>query len=239
MRLLPILLAAVVSSCAPVYLPNTRNTPLFRGAGEFQGSAWLGSGLNGHLAYSLTNHVAVMGNVSFTSLRESRTSNNQQFNFTKSHLFYEAGLGVFGRNRGARYELFAGFGQGQGNSLANYGFFGPAAVVAEGNYTRIFLQPSIGTNNRKFNVAFTPRVSMINFSEFRAADGRTHSPQEGPHLFVEPAFTTRFPLAGNLHGMVQAAVNVPVPTDVIFESPSFQLAIGVQLQLGGLRTRLY
>lgn len=238
MRFLTILLAALAASCAPVYLPNTRNTPLFRGAGEFQGSAWLGSGLNGHLAYSLTNHVAVMGNVSFASLRESRTSNNQQFDFTKNHLFYEAGVGLFGRNRGARYEVFAGFGQGQGNSLANYGFFGPAAVVAEGNYTRIFVQPSLGTNNRKFNIAFTPRISAVNFSEFRT-NGRTHRPDQGPHIFFEPAVTTRFPLAGNLHGMVQAAVNMPLPSDVIFESPNFQLAIGVQLQLGGLRTRLY
>ncbi len=238
MRLLLILLVAAATSCAPVYLPNTRNTPLFRGAGEFQGSVWLGSGLNGHLAYAMTDHVAVLGNVSFVSSAENRQSGGQQFDFTKTHLFYEGGLGVFGRNRAARYELFAGYGMGQGNSLANYGFFGTAAVVADGKYTRIFVQPSIGTNNRKFNLAFTPRISLVDFSEFKA-DTRVHVPSEGPQLFVESALTAKFPIKGNLHGMFQAGLNVPVPSEVYFEFPNFQFGFGVQVQLGGLRTRLY
>jgi hypothetical protein len=238
MRFFTILLLALATSCAPVYLPNTRNTPLFRGAGEFQGSAWVGSGLNGHLAYSMSDHVAVLGNVSFASTPENRQSGGQQFDFTKSHLFYEAGLGVFGRNRAARYELFAGYGMGQGNSLANYRFFGTAAVVADGKYTRLFVQPSIGTNNRKFNLAFTPRISLVDFSEFKT-DTRVHIPTESPQLFVESALTAKFLIKGNLHGMFQAGLNVPVPSEVFFEYPNFQFAFGIQVHTGGLRTRLY
>ncbi|MBK5280338.1 MAG: hypothetical protein JJE09_15880 [Bacteroidia bacterium] len=41
-----IILLLLVASCAPIYAPTTRNAPLFRGAGEFQASGYLTTGLD-------------------------------------------------------------------------------------------------------------------------------------------------------------------------------------------------
>ena len=198
-------------------------------------------------AYSFTDNVAIMGGYSMLNQKESAQ------NFTRKNKYGELGLGYFKSDRSYRFELFVGYGLGEGTSLANYYFyasnFGVTDIVATGKYSRIFFQPTIASNNRKFNLAFTPRISVVDFKEFTSTGPPlpapqsapvTKKPDEKPYLFLEPALTGKFPLVGNLVGVFQLGLAVPASSDAYFDVVPLQTSIGIQLHVGGkLRTRVY
>ncbi len=235
-----ITLLALISSCAPMYVPNARNVPLFNGQGEFQGSAFLGTGIDLQGALALTDNIGVMGGYSF--LAESRRDPfDQNQTFDRKNNFFEGGIGYYKATRSRRIELYVGYGQGKGTTTGQYSFLGlgQQEVIVTGKYSRIFIQPSIGTNNRGFNLAFTPRISLVNFHEFQSGV-IVETPDEGAHLFIEPAATARFRMADNLNGMFQLGLNLAMPNDAFFDHVPVQASFGIQLHLGGsLRTRVY
>lgn len=244
MRFFIFLLVLVATGCSPLYIPTTRNVPLFREQGEFQASVIASTGAEVQTALAVTDHVAVMVNGSILRQKISEPES-----YTRSHTFVEGGIGYYKANRRSRVEIFAGYGLGKGTSFAQYYFFtndfGQKDLVATGTYSRIFIQPSFGQNNRRFNLAFTPRISLVKFSEFSsndnnpALDTKTIKPNEKPQLFLEPALTGKFPLVGNLQGLFQLGLNVPADSDVFFDYVPLQFAIGIQLNTGSLRTRVY
>lgn len=238
-----IVLAVLATSCSPLYVPNTRNVPLFREQGEFQGSVYITTGIDAQLAYAVSDHVAVMTNGSF--FKENRTEQD----YKRSHQFAEVGLGYYQVARNFRTELFVGYGAGKETSFSQYYFFTPyfsqKDLVATGTFNRIFIQPSIGTNGRNFNLSFTPRFSFVDFTKFTSTDNNpankeiTVKPNEKYHLFLEPALTGKFHIAGNLQGVFQLGLNVGLPNDSYFDYIPAQFAIGIQLNTGSLRTRVY
>jgi hypothetical protein len=237
------LLGLLAFGCSPLYVPNTRNVPLFREQGEFQASVIASNGAEVQTALAITDNIAIMANGSF--LRQKISEQD----YTRSHTFVEGGIGYYKANRRSRIEIFAGYGLGKGTSFAQYYFFrndfGQKDLVATGTYSRIFIQPSFGQNNRRFNLAFTPRISLVDFSEFSSNDNDpanatvTIKPDEQPRLFIEPALTGKFPLAGNLQGMFQLGLNVKASSDLYFDYVPLQFAFGIQLNTGSLRTRVY
>lgn len=230
----------LLSSCAPMYVPNTRNTPMFNGQGELQGSIFLGTGIDLQGAVALSDNIGLMGSYSLLSETNNDPVDQSQ-TFKRKNNFFEAGLGYYQATRSRRIELYAGYGQGKGTTTGQYGFLGlgQQEVIVTGKYNRFFIQPSIGTNNRGFNMIFTPRVSFVNFNEFQSGL-ITETPDEGIHLFLEPSLTARFRMAENLNGMFQLGLNVAMPNDAFFDHVPLQASFGIQLHLGGsLRTRVY
>ncbi len=250
MRFLILLL--LVASCAPIYVPTTRNVPLHRGAGEFQGSVYLTTGVDVQMAFALTDHIGVTGNYNLLrqnqELPQDTAVPNMPSSFKRKNNFGEVGLGYFQSTRSKRFEIYGGYGMGEGTSYDSYYFFaqnfGVKGIVSTGKYSRFYIQPSIGTNNKKFNLAFTMRVSAVEFSEF-SSDGFTgtavtKNPNEPMHIFIEPSLTGKFPLAGNLYGVFQLGLNAGVPSEVYFDYVPLQFAVGIQLKAGGsLRSRVY
>jgi len=237
-----ILLLLVATSCTPLYLPGTRNTPLFREQGEAQIGGYLSAaGVEGHGAYALTDHVGVIGSYSYASSKRT-----DPVEYTRKNSMWELGLGYFDRSRSTRYEVYAGYGAGQGTNYDAYYFFTPPLqeFITDVKYTRIFLQPSIGTNKRNVNVAFTPRFSWVDFTEFTASSSTTPTvtqnakPNEDPIIYIEPAFTTKFRLKGNLHGFLQLGIAFPIG-DTYYTYQTLQAAMGIQIDTGGLRTKVY
>lgn len=223
----------VTASCTSLYVPNVRNAPLFREQGEAQISTYLTSGgLEFQGAYAVTDHVAAIGSYAFGK------ANRSSPDYTWKNSYAELGLGYFDRSRSARYEVLGGYGLGQGTNYDQYYFFGLASVVSTAKMQRIFLQPSIGTNNRDVNIIFTPRFTMVTYSEFTDAV-KTVKPNEKAQFFVEPALTLKFRLAGNLHGFCQLGIIAPVSGAVYFDYLNPQVAAGIQIDTGGLRTRVY
>jgi hypothetical protein len=232
-----LLLLLLASSCAPAYLPNSRNVSLFGEQGEAMVTVAAGSAFELQSAYALTDHVGIMANGSI--FNKKQTDDNIDYN--RNYRFAEAGLGLFNKTRSLRSEVYAGYGLGQGTSYKGYYFYnqnGAKPVVAAGKYNRIFVQPSVGTNNRNFNLAFSMRFSMVDFTEFESG-GLVVRPNEKPQLFIEPSLTSTFKLVGNLKGFFQLNLNNPVPSDPYFDFVNFQASIGIQLHTGSLRTRVY
>lgn len=236
-----VLLALVATSCAPTYVSNSRNVPMFAEAGEFAGSVALSSGVDVQTAYSLTDNVALMANANILS-QKSTTDDDKSY--TRKNTFFEGGIGYFNRTKQRRLEFFAGYGAGTRTSYETFYFFQNALpLVADSKYSRIFIQPSIGTNKKKFNIAATLRLSMVNYNQFETKDPAAatpmYKPSEGYHFFIEPSLTTRFHLAGNLRGFFQLSVNSPVPDDIYYTSVPLSAAIGIQIHTGQLSTRVY
>ena len=57
-------------------------------------------------------------------------------------------------------------------------------------------------------------------------------------MFIEPTAILKMRLAGNLHGIFQLGVTFP-SGDSFFKYQSLQAAIGIQIDTGGMRTKVY
>jgi len=235
-----IVLALALSSCAPLYLPATRNAPLFDEGGEAQFSGYLsGAGLEAQAAYALTDNIAITGSYEYAS--QKKTSNNVEY--TRKNNYAEFGLGLYNTTRSLKWEVLAGYGFGEGTSSDVYYFFAQefgqgAETVATGKMTRIFFQPSIGTNNRSTNLSFTPKVSWVDYSEFTSGTV-TEMPTEDPIIFLEPAVTLKFHLAGNLFMVGQIGFTLPLAGEPYFKYQPLSASMGIQIDTGGLSTRVY
>jgi hypothetical protein len=227
-------LSVLLGSCAQAYLPNVRNTPQFREAGEFQLGAYVGTGVDAQVAYAITDHLGMMANGSFATKKET--------DFTRQQQFGEIGIGYFNANRNMRIELFGGYGLGKSTHSSQYYFFfpqfGQQQLVTTGEYQRVFIQPGIGTNNRRFNMSVSMRFSSVDFKRFRA-EGFEVEPDEAPQLFIEPALTGRFPLRGNIYGLFQLGVGLSSDAESYFKTTPLQASFGIQINTTSLRTSVY
>lgn len=241
MRLLVFLaLVIAVSSCTPIYVPTVRNTPMFRGEGEFQGTVALSTGVSLQGAYAISDHVGMIGSYSILNEKANDPQSSSE-KFTRKSNQLEVGLGYFNTTRSRRFELYGGYGQGESTTTGQYIFLGLGAqdVIVTGRYRRYFIQPSVGTNRKNFNLIFTPRLSFVDFYEFTSGT-ITEPSGESIHIFIEPAVTGKFRLTSSLDGMFQLGLNFPTASDNFFDYVPVQAALGVQLHLGGsLRTRVY
>jgi hypothetical protein len=239
MHRLLLLAGLALTSCAPAYIPNTRNTPMFGESNEFAGSVAISSGVDVQAAYSVTDHIAVMAN--FNTIQKKYTPEGQS-SFNRNHVFGEGALGYFTKTKSSRFELFGGYGAGSGTSYESYYFFFTQSkpVITKANYSRIFIQPSIGTNNKKFNLIFSARVSMVNFAKFStedpAASPSVYKPTSGYQVVLEPSVTARAYLAGNLRGFFQLGINKSLK-DTDFNYVPLQASVGIQIHTGQLRAR--
>ena len=219
--------------CAPVYVPNVRNTPLFTKAGEFQGSMMYGTGdLDLQAAVAVTNNIALMGNYSYG---DRNTDSINQHNYHK-HKYYEGAIGYYKNDKSFCFEMFLGYGQGEASSLGHYTIFSSTNdLLASGKYTRIFVQPTFGMNKKVVHVAFTPRLSYVDFSEF-SSNTNTKKIDPSPRFFFEPAVTAKFNFMDNrFFGLVQVGVSTPINGDVIYDYESITISTGLGIRLGGLR----
>ncbi|MCE6990709.1 hypothetical protein [Dyadobacter sp. CY323] len=180
------LIAVSITSCRTVYAPNAVNAPLLQEKGEFKATVATN---NIQLAGAVTEHVGVMVN----GYLNAYTSDDKSFkNNGKGG---EIGIGYFGHtDQRLSYEAYAGAG-----------FYNVS--IKESNNTKrfdsdamkYFVQPSIGWVNPYFEVALTPRLSMI---KYKMPDIAGYSSEESAanyfniidqkmYAFFEPALTLR------------------------------------------------
>lgn len=232
-----ILLALVISSCAPVYVPNARNSPMFTKAGEFQGSIQFGNGIDAQGAVSVTNHIGLMGNFSYA---DNKSPDPDDLDDYHRHKFFEGGIGYFENEGKWCYEIFAGYGKGEGSSYDTYDFFDTNSgdeVMATGKFERFFIQPAFGLNKKVMNVAFVPRISLVDFTEF-TSDTRVapYIADDDPKLFIEPAVIGRVNLMNNhMFFTFQGGVSLPV-SKVYYEYRPLHLSAGIGFRIGGGKT---
>jgi hypothetical protein len=231
-----IFLALVISSCAPVYVPNARNSPLFTKAGEFQGTIQFGNGIDAQGAIAVTNHIGLMGNFSYA---DDKSPDPNDFDDYHRHKFFEGGIGYYENEGKWCYEIFAGYGRGEGSSYDTYDFFGTSTgdpIRATGKFERFFIQPAVGLNKKVMNVSFVPRISLVDFTEFSSADAvSTYIANDDPKVFFEPAVVGRVNLMNNrMFFTFQSGFSIPI-TKTYYEYRPFYVATGVGFRIGGLR----
>jgi len=224
-------LLLVASSCAPVYIPNVRNSPLFSKAGEFQGSVQFGNGLDLQGAVSVTNHIGVMANYSYGERNKNNYNPDDELDY-HYHKFFEGGLGYYENQGNWCYEIFAGYGKGEGSSYDEYAWWGGQSERATGKFQRYFIQPAFGLNKKIMHVSFIPRISIVDFDTF-STDVIDYTIDENPIVFIEPAVAGKVNLMDNHFFFIfQAGVSIPA-TSTYFEYRPFQISTGIGFRLGG------
>ena len=228
-RLLFVVLLAV-SACAPVYVPNVRNSPMFTKNGEFQASVQIGNGLEAQSSFSVTEHFGIMANYSYidASVREDESDYHR-------HRFFEGAIGYFLNTGDSFFEVFGGYGRGKGSSFEGFEFFGQQSVAATGKYERYFIQPAFGLNKSVVDVSFAPRFSMVDFYEF-STEVYSIPIHEKPKYFFEPAIIGRANFANDhLYAVFQAGFSFGMNENIYFDRRPFQLSGGLGLRLGAMK----
>lgn len=221
-----LILVLICSSCAPVYVPNVRNSPLFNKGGEFQAAVQVGNGFDIQAAGSITNNIALIANYSLGEEVEVESASGSEQKLRK---FYEAGAGYYNTRGFRAFELFAGYGRGETSGISSIFQSTPLAIY--GKYERFFVQPAYGIRKEDFHLSFVPRLSYVKFTSYYN-DGVTYSQAEDPVLFFEPAVVAKINFADNMAFFTaQAGIAAPVTSDVNFDYRNFQTSIGLGFRL--------
>ncbi len=205
-----------VSSCAPAYVPNVINTPLFNNQGEFQASVNGGlAGFDPQISYALTDNIGVMLNASFTD-RTSDSTNN----FHK-HKFVEMGLGYYQKmGNSGRFETYAGAGFGSLRAEYENELWMSHSEV---NSIRFFIQPAFGVSWEFFDGSFAPRLVYLYLNQ---------QSKSNTGMFLEPAITAKLG-PEYVKVVFQLGLSLPFNTNTIeFNYQPFLFSIGLHTTLG-------
>lgn len=182
--LLPI--SVFFCSCRTVYAPNALNVPLLQEKGEIK--ATLATN-NLQLAAAVSDHVGVMAN----GYLNAYTSDDK--NFRNKGKGVEVGVGYFGQTEHRiTYEAYGGAGLynvkiKEDNNLKTF----------DADAVKYFVQPAIGWVNPFFEIAASPRLSLIKYGK---PDMTGYSQNEQAanyfdildrkiHTFIEPTLIIR------------------------------------------------
>jgi len=196
-------ISLIAQSCNIMYTPNMQNVPLLSEKNEVR--ATIGP-FDYQAAYAVTDKIGVMLNGQYHTrntntydfMTESRSINN-----CKSTLI-EGGVGYIGKlSENALFEVYGGYGGGKNSTFDNYLDFNTGALIRKESFSattnRFFLQPSIGFSNEYFDIAFSSRLMVLNFSNIDTLNYSTmmlvdqdlFNIDKEPFVFIEPAVTMR------------------------------------------------
>lgn len=209
-------------SCA-VYTPNVVNTPLLRHKGETAISAHAGNGFHLQGAHAISHNVGIMAN--YMGVADKVVSDNITRKGTGN--FFEVGLGYYSAYYGQRgvFELYGGAGIGNVNiKKSGTGF---STKDLEARITRYFIQPSFGGRWKLLEIAFTPRITAVNYNNLKTtytqADLEADKFQyleNHPWVFIEPSLTLRAGFAG-LKAQIQFGHSFKFSNDELGFDPGF------------------
>jgi hypothetical protein len=206
----------ILNSCAPAYVPSVVNAPLLTNQGEVQVAIHTGTaGVDPQFAWALSNHVGVMLNGSFAN-NTSDTTNN----FHK-HKFVEIGSGYY-TNFGTRgkFETFGGVGFGSIQAEYDNNLWVSRSDV---EYTRFFIQPTVGFTTKVFDGGFSSRFVLVNLHQESGSN---------TGCFMEPALTGKFGY-DHIKAVMQLGLSIPLNSNnVSFDYFPVLFSVGIQGNFG-------
>lgn len=212
-----------LQSCAPVYVPNNTNVPLFTEKGEIQVAGYQGTnGTNLQAAVAVVDHLAVMGNFKYAFHDDEDPEKHRK------QKLLEAGVGFYDTfGKAGRYEFYGGYGHGEAESYDYFDFFDEDEKVrAEGKYEKWFLQGNVGMGNNVIEGALSYRVSYISFYRFNESE-TTHVYQGNmEEIMMEPAITMK---VGGEHVkfVTQFGLSFPFDDYARFDHQPLYFSIGI------------
>jgi hypothetical protein len=182
--------------CAPVYYkPNLMNVPNFREKDEAFAAIHLSdNGFDWQVAYAVTDHIGVQANyMAFIKARkDDGTGQNKTNSYINKSNITEGAIGYFSPlNKICNVGLYGGYGVG--NIKNNWQLQGASSV----NFSKLFIQPSIGLKLRNIELIFAAKLGQLNYdnpnhnylnSDFIVEFAKLKDPM----TFVETSYTFRF-----------------------------------------------
>ncbi len=198
---LPVLLLLFPGCISLYYAPNSQNVPMFKEKNETEASlafqfGTLTVGCDADLAYSFTNHFGIMANYNHWSAkkRSMLPNSDAEFHISGKSDLIEMGAGYFLPFKD-RFVFEAYGGGGWGGVKNEYESQGESRL----SYNRYFIQPSCSYYNKKVSLAFSMRLSGIDYRRITFDPGIDFFDSydleyiiDNPFsLYLEPAFTFR------------------------------------------------
>ena len=191
--LLITIIVLAVQSCSSTYYPSHANVSLFKAKNEMKASLGVSpSSANIDLSYSVTDNFLVTAGA-FGYMQKESSISNTTYKATRGYSFTIAP------------GFYTHFGNGVFETLVGYGYNYSDARDTEGNYHKFYIQPTIGTNNDYFELAFTPRLTTVFIDKNTFLDKR---PSQFD-MFIEPIGTIR---AGGKNFKVTTQLGFTIPT---------------------------
>lgn len=214
----PAVIAVMLGSCRPLYIPNALHTPMVTEKNEVNATVLLGSsGLDAQVAWSPGKHWAIMLDGSFYQ------SSAEDSIIKHRHYFGEGGAGYHTSFGIGRFDVYGGGGYGFASAANDSA--GVFSGSAQGNYWRAFVQPSIGIGTDIVDVNLAVRTSYVSFANVKTTGMNlqyTHS------LFFEPALTVRVGYKW-VKLFIQAGLSVPASNRPDVQHQPLILMTGVNL----------
>lgn len=222
-------LLLIQTACAPVYVPNTRQTPLLDKKGELHAAVHTGTnGAHLQAAYAVSDRFGLVGGFSKS---KNETEEDLSPDYHK-HTLGELGVAYFrSLGRIGRLEALGGLGFGTAEAVDQYDFFGPQEVRAEGSYNNIFLQGNIGLETGVIETGVALRLNRVNFTQFET-NSSTYNETEGA-FFFEPALFGRLGWK-NIKIEGQYGFSSPFDPEVAFDFQLWYFSLGIQFQINTL-----
>ena len=175
-----------LTSCRTVYAPNALNVPLLQEKGEVKATVATN---NLQVAVALSDHIGVMANGYVNAYKSDDKS------FRNNGKGAEVGVGYFAQTEHRIiYEAYGGIGlynvkMKEENDRKTF----------NANAVKYFVQPAIGWVNRYFEIAGSPRLSVVKYAS-PDVTGYTNEEQsvnyfnildQKAHVFLEPTLILR------------------------------------------------
>jgi hypothetical protein len=227
-----------LSSCTHYYYaPNKLNVPLFDKEKEFSASVAMSVGnefeaYEFQTAYAIDKNFGIMANGLFAD----RASGDE---YGKGYII-EAGGGYFAPlNKYYVFEIYSGFGFGkvengygdQGNGLINSNY-------SELDFTRFFIQPSLGLTTRYIDVILSSRFAGLYYTDFYYPLNLYESDLKDLRYIEDNPFSMIFEPAATLRlGYKELKFQIQIVYSLNINNPRLQqeevnLNIGVCLLIG-------
>ncbi|UYZ61544.1 outer membrane beta-barrel protein [Hymenobacter weizhouensis] len=244
LRYVCLLLLPVLASCSSLYFPPPPQVPLLTQKGEWSGSLQTNFSQNTSAqgAYAFTDHLGVMGSVSFLHSDKKQSffgsRNNRE---AVDHDFGELGLGYYTRIRDKRVlEVYGGYGGGRSKRTEFSRETRVNTLALEGTLNKYFVQVNYTSKDKKtyhvlgrdwpVSYGTALRASYVTLTNFRR-DGLP-APAED-NIFLEPITYTRIGLLGPIDFQLISGSNFGLKHRKFLKAANSVFQFGLVVNVGG------
>lgn len=185
------LLIVVFVSCKVMYRPTMQSVPMFRGKGA--GHATLGY-RNAALAYAVSDKFGLTANGYFRDGSFFTLSNEYTSNYASAQKSLSINAVFYAVKPRSSFEFLVGTGWGE--SSISYrvggGFGNGHDARTHANFGLLILQPNFVQHRGDFDYAFSTRLAIMSFFNYREYPPGTKIQPAPGTVFFEPAFTLRW-----------------------------------------------
>ena len=226
------LLSLFLISCTQYYYaPNVQNVPLFTEKNDLRLAGSYGFGVSARYlelqsAYSASNHIGVMLNF----MRASETIFDT---YAGKGYYYEGAVGYYKPIKpDGSFEVYGGFAISDQHH--KNGSSGGDEYLT---FTKMFIQPSIGSTANGFDIAFSTRFSRVafnkidytNFTYINSPSALDDLTNNKVSFLLEPALTTRMGWKNfKIQAQFQRSINL-TNSDLPFELYNINFGIYITI----------